>query len=134
MVDGNDVLAVYEVTKEAVARARAGSGPTMIECKTMRMLGHAVHDNANYVPDELLAEWKQKDPILCYERKLTDQGILTPEKKQAIETRVSDELEEAQALAEQSPLPDPCDLERGVYHEPECYWTHSLTGLPGSKQ
>ncbi len=125
VVDGNDVLAVYEVTKAAVDRARAGGGPTLIECKTMRMLGHAAHDNADYVPAELLAEWEKKDPILCYEKALTDRGILTDASRQEIEARVRDVLEDAQSFAEQSPLPDPDDLEKGVYHEVRCYWDQS---------
>ncbi len=126
VVDGNDVLAVYEVTREAVERARAGAGPTLIECKTMRMLGHAAHDNAEYVPKELLAEWEKKDPILRYEQQLMQQGILTADKKQAIEARVQDVLEDAQSFAEQSPLPDPQDLEKGVYHAPGCYWEQAV--------
>src|SRR5450756_1332080 len=65
-VDGNGVEAVYAVVGEAVERARAGGGPTLVEAKTMRMLGHAIHDGAEYVPPELLAEWEVRDPVLCY--------------------------------------------------------------------
>jgi TPP-dependent pyruvate/acetoin dehydrogenase alpha subunit len=122
VVDGNDVLAVYEVTRDAVERARSGEGPTLIECKTMRMEGHAAHDDARYVPEELLAEWEGKDPILGYERILRDQGLLTPEVQGEIEGRVTADLEDAQEFALRSPLPDPADLEKGVYHEPGCYW------------
>ncbi len=122
VVDGNDVLAVYEVTCEAVERARQGDGPTLIECKTMRMLGHAAHDDAKYVPNELLAEWEKKDPILRYEGVLRDQGLLTPEVQERIEARVMADLEDAQAFATDSALPDPGDLEKGVYHEADCYW------------
>mgnify|MGYP001823713694 CR=1 FL=1 len=63
MVDGNDVAAVYAVAKAAVDRARAGHGPTLIEAKTMRMLGHAIHDGAEYVPQTLLDEWEAKDSL-----------------------------------------------------------------------
>jgi len=122
VADGNDVLAVYEVTREAVERARRGDGPTLIECKTMRMLGHAAHDDARYVPSEQLAEWEKKDPIQGYEGVLRDQGLLTPEVQRGIEARVRDDLEDAQTFAVDSPLPDPGDLEIGVYHEPGCYW------------
>ena len=122
IVDGNDVLAVYEAAREAVERARRGEGPTLIECKTMRMRGHAAHDNAEYVPRELLEEWERKDPIQRYEQRLQERGILTPELQQQIQARVAAEVEDAQAFAEQSPLPDPADLEKGVYHEPECFW------------
>lgn len=122
VVDGNDVLAVYEVTRQAVERARRGDGPTLIECKTMRMKGHAAHDDARYVPDELLEEWEKKDPIRRYEEVLRDQGLLRPEVQRALEERVTADLEDAQAFALESPLPDPDDLEKGVYHESECYW------------
>ena len=122
VVDGNDVLAVYEATKAAVERARAGEGPSMIECKTLRMLGHAVHDNAEYVPDELLSEWEKRDPVVCFETELSRQGILSDQGKSEVEARVSDVLEDAQSFAEQSPHPDPADLEKGLYHEPACFW------------
>jgi pyruvate dehydrogenase E1 component alpha subunit len=122
VVDGNDVLGVYEVTREAVERARRDDGPTLIECKTMRMRGHAHHDDARYVPAELLEEWEKKDPIRRYAQVIKERGLLTPEIQRQIEERVTDELEDAQAFAEQSPLPDPGDLEQGVYHEPGGYW------------
>ena len=126
VVDGNDLLAVYEVTREAVERARRGDGPTLIECKTMRMLGHAAHDDARYVPRELLDEWEKKDPIHRYEKVLEDQDLLTPEVREQIEARVTADLEDAQTFATQSPMPDPNDLEKGVYHELECYWDQDL--------
>lgn len=122
VVDGNDVLAVYKVTLEAVERARRGDGPTLIECKTMRMRGHAHHDDARYMPRELLEEWERRDPIPRYEQVLQEQGILTREVQQHVDERVVADLEDAQAFAEESPLPDPSDLEKGVYHEPRCYW------------
>jgi pyruvate dehydrogenase E1 component alpha subunit len=126
IVDGNDVLGVYEVVREAVERARRDDGPTLIECKTMRMRGHAHHDDARYVPAELLEEWEKKDPIRRYEKVLQDRGLLTLEVQRQIEERVAEEVEQAQAFAEQSPLPDPGDLERGVYHEPGGYWDQDI--------
>jgi TPP-dependent pyruvate/acetoin dehydrogenase alpha subunit len=66
IVDGNDVVAVYDVARRAVDRARSGGGPTLIEAKSFRMLGHAQHDDQRYVPKELLEEWRKKDPIDCY--------------------------------------------------------------------
>jgi TPP-dependent pyruvate/acetoin dehydrogenase alpha subunit len=128
VVDGNDVLAVYGVTREAVERARQGKGPTFIECKTMRMRGHAHHDDARYVSSELLEEWEKKDPILRYEQALTQRGLFTDVVRQRIEERVMANLEDAQAFAEGSPLPDPSDLEKGVYHEAECYWDQAREG------
>lgn len=125
VVDGNDVLAVYEAARAAVERARRGQGPTLVECKTMRMRGHAAHDNAEYVPPGLLEEWELKDPIRRYEQALQERGILTPEAQQEIDQRVMADVEEAQSFAEHSPLPEPADLEKGVYHEVGCYWDQS---------
>ena len=92
----------------------------------MRMKGHAAHDDARYVSDELLEEWEKKDPIQRYAEVLRDQGLLRPEIQRAIEERVTADVEDAQAFALESPLPDPDDLERGVYHEPGCYWDQEL--------
>src|SRR4029453_1838400 len=77
-VDGNDVLAVYEVTRQAIARARAGEGPTLIEADTMRMRGHAEHDDMKYVPREQVEAWAQKDPIARFERHLLGTGAGGP--------------------------------------------------------
>jgi TPP-dependent pyruvate/acetoin dehydrogenase alpha subunit len=129
VVDGNDVLEVYSVTREAVECARRGDGPTLIECKTLRMRGHAHHDDARYMPRELLDEWEEKDPILLYEQVLRERGLLTPEVGVQIEERVMADLEGAQAFAEESPLPDPDELEMGVYHDPGCYWDRDTQEL-----
>lgn len=75
-IDGTDVVAVYEATKEAVDRARRGEGPTLIESVTMRMRGHAEHDNQHYVPKEQLAEWANRDPVETYLRWLRAGGWL----------------------------------------------------------
>jgi TPP-dependent pyruvate/acetoin dehydrogenase alpha subunit len=105
-VDGNDVLAMYEVTKEAVDRARAGEGPTLIEAITMRMRGHAVHDDAKYVPDELFAEWRKKDPIDTWGARLRKAGILDDALEETIRAEVKTEIEEAVEDAMAQPLPD----------------------------
>jgi TPP-dependent pyruvate/acetoin dehydrogenase alpha subunit len=114
-VDGNDVLAVYEVTRRAVERARGGQGPTLIEADTMRMRGHAEHDDMKYVPKELLEAWTLKDPIARYETFLSQRGFASPsEQKQvadAIEVSLADDL----AFAEASPFPDPGAAMDGVY-------------------
>lgn len=115
IVDGNDVEAVYGVTKEAVERARAGGGPTLIEAKTMRMLGHAIHDGAEYVPRELLAAWEAKDPIRRYEERLLAEGIADREELDEIGRRCEIEIEDAIAFAEASPWPDPATVADGVY-------------------
>ena len=69
-VDGNDVEAVFEAARVAADRARAGEGPTLIECHTMRMHGHGAHDDMSYVPKELLEEWARRDPIDRYAQRL----------------------------------------------------------------
>ncbi len=117
VVDGNDVLAVYEVSRRAIDRARDGLGPTLIECKTFRMTGHSAHDDAGYVPEELFREWEQKDPITRYQRYLIDDDILTVEEIEAMKADVIREIDEAVDWAEKSPFPDPGDCLTGVYCE-----------------
>ena len=75
IVDGNDVLAVYEATQRAVAHARAGLGPYLLECKTFRMTGHSAHDAAHYVPKGLFEEWGKLDPIVRLEKRMLERGL-----------------------------------------------------------
>ena len=117
IVDGNDVEAVYAVVKEAIERARAGGGPSLVETKTMRMLGHAIHDGAEYVPRELLAEWEAKDPVVVYARKLVESGVTDQDELDEIDHRAAAEIEDAIDYAEASPFPDPATVEEGVYAE-----------------
>jgi pyruvate dehydrogenase E1 component alpha subunit len=119
VVDGNDLPAVYEAAREAVERARAGGGPTLIECKTMRMRGHAIHDNMAYVPRELLEEWSRRDPLARLEALLREQGLLDDQGLAELVARIDAEIDDALAFAEQSPYPDPATLEVGVYAENE---------------
>lgn len=116
-VDGNDVLAVYEATKRAVERARAGGGPTLVEAKTFRMKGHAEHDDAGYVPKHLFEEWKEKDPIARFERHLLGQGLATDEDLKAIVARIDEELNREVDSALASPMPPPERAFEGVYEE-----------------
>jgi TPP-dependent pyruvate/acetoin dehydrogenase alpha subunit len=121
IVDGNDVLAVYATTKDAVETARAGRGPVLIEAKTMRMKGHAQHDPAEYVPKEMFEYWKTRDPILLYEKYLTENKIWDARTKSEIDARIERELDEEQKFAEDSPLP-PAELaEQGVYCQDGCH-------------
>ena len=115
IVDGNDVLAVYQAAQEAVARARRGEGPSLMECKTMRIRGHSEHDDASYVPRELLEEWRAKDPIHRFGARLREWGALTPETEAQVGKRIAEELEAAVAWAEASPFPDAKEVELGVY-------------------
>ncbi len=113
-VDGNDVDAVYGAVAQAVARAREGGGPSLIEAKTMRMLGHAIHDGAEYVPAELLDEWELRDPIRRYAGRLLESGVEKAEIA-AVDARVVAEIDAAVAAAEAAPLPDPSEVEADVY-------------------
>ena len=114
-VDGNDVLAVYDATQKAISRARKGEGPTFLECKTFRMTGHSAHDGAEYVPRELLEEWKKKDPIDRFEKYLREQKLLSQKDIAELHAKVMTEVEDAVDRAEQSPFPDPAELLEGVY-------------------
>jgi TPP-dependent pyruvate/acetoin dehydrogenase alpha subunit len=114
-VDGNDILAVYEVTREALARARRGQGPTLIEADTMRMRGHAEHDDMKYVPPQMLEEWRRKDPLLRYETHLLDQEIASKEELRAAVAAIETSLEGDLAFAEASPFPEPDSALSGVY-------------------
>jgi pyruvate dehydrogenase E1 component alpha subunit/2-oxoisovalerate dehydrogenase E1 component alpha subunit len=114
-VDGNDVRAVYEVTRRAIDRARGGAGPTLIEADTMRMRGHAEHDDMKYVPAAMLQEWAARDPIDRYERWLVGTGQARPEELQAIVAALDASLQEDLAAAEASPFPDPASGLSGVY-------------------
>jgi pyruvate dehydrogenase E1 component alpha subunit/2-oxoisovalerate dehydrogenase E1 component alpha subunit len=115
IVDGNDVTAVYQTTKDAVERCRAGEGPVIIEAKTHRMRGHAQHDPAEYVPKEMKAFWEKRDPIERYEKQLMTEGLLDAKSKAAMEARIEKELDEEREFAENSPLPPPELAEEGVY-------------------
>lgn len=115
VVDGNDVETVYAVVKEAVERARCGDGPTLIEAKTMRMRGHAIHDGAEYVPAELLAEWEARDPVAQFEDRLRRAGVADAAELDEIRQRAAVEVEDAIQYAEASPLPDPSTVADGVY-------------------
>ena len=115
VVAGNDFFAVYEATVAAVARARAGGGPALIECKTMRMRGHAIHDNMAYVPRALLEEWSKRDPVVRFEAALRERDLLDDAQLAEIQARVAADIDDAQRFAEDSPYPDPATLEVGVY-------------------
>jgi pyruvate dehydrogenase E1 component alpha subunit len=114
-VDGTDVLAVYRAARDAVARARRGEGPTLLECKTMRMRGHSEHDDASYVPRELLEAWRGKDPIQRLEARLRQAKILDDEGQTRMNKRLTEEIDAAVAWAEASPFPEGKDVEQGVY-------------------
>jgi pyruvate dehydrogenase E1 component alpha subunit len=109
VVDGNDVVAVYEVTKEAVERARAGEGPTLVECKTYRWRTHFEGEPDTYRPPEEVAAWRAREPIAPYRKMLIDQKIFKQQDMDLIDQAVIDELDQAVEFARNSPLPQPED-------------------------
>ena len=115
IVDGNDVLAVYQATQKAVERARKGEGPTLIECKTYRHKGHSRVDPAKYRPKEEVEEWLAKDPIKHFKEKLLQTNTLTESEIQQIEKQVLAEIEEAVKFAMESPYPDSEEALEDVY-------------------
>jgi TPP-dependent pyruvate/acetoin dehydrogenase alpha subunit len=119
VVDGTDVLAVYREAKRAVDRARDGGGPTLIECLTLRMEGHAVHDDASYVPKDMFEEWAARDPVERFRTFLRENVEFTDEEEDEISADVKKLMNEAMRRAEESPLPEPDTLLDGVYASPE---------------
>ncbi|MEM2994773.1 MAG: pyruvate dehydrogenase (acetyl-transferring) E1 component subunit alpha [Candidatus Bathyarchaeia archaeon] len=115
VVDGNDVLAVYDATQKAVENARNGLGPTLIECKTYRHKGHSRVDPAKYRPKEEVEQWLAKDPIKRFREKLLQTNVLTEVEVQQIEREVSAEVEEAVKFAMESPYPNPEEALEDVY-------------------
>ncbi len=114
-VDGNDVFAVFEAASRAVARAREGFGPSLIEAVTYRMKGHAEHDGQAYVPQEDLAEWGLRDPLALCSRSLLEQGDATPQTLQDVDAAVETQVDADLAEAEAAPMPAPREALRGVY-------------------
>jgi pyruvate dehydrogenase E1 component alpha subunit/2-oxoisovalerate dehydrogenase E1 component alpha subunit len=115
IVDGNDVLAVYAATRRAVERARAGGGPSLIESKTFRMKGHAEHDDAGYVPPELVEHWRTRDPIERFERHLLGGKLAGEDELRRIAEAVDAELVAEMDFALASPMPPPERALEGVY-------------------
>jgi TPP-dependent pyruvate/acetoin dehydrogenase alpha subunit len=117
--DGNDVLAVHEVTKQAVDRARRGEGVTLIELITYRRKGHAEHDNQSYVPAGEIDWWeKHNDPVDRYVARLTGEFRFGQTELDAIDARVTGEIDRATDEAEASPMPEPADALTGIYADP----------------
>jgi len=115
VVDGNDVMAVYEAALEGINRARKGEGPCLIECKTYRLRGHFEGDPCAYRNDDELNEWKDKDPLPRFESKLLEMDVLTPDKVSDIRSSIENALAEAVKYAEQSPFPEVDEITEDVY-------------------
>jgi pyruvate dehydrogenase E1 component alpha subunit len=114
-INGNDVLAVYQSTLGAIARARAGEGPTLIECKTYRWHGHSEHDKAFYRSDEELAMWKSRDPIPTFTTYLRARHVLDDAKVKDVEDRVASTIDDAVEYAMNGAEPDPKDAVTDLY-------------------
>ncbi len=122
-VDGMDVLAVYEAAQTAVERARRGQGPTLLECKTYRFLGHSgpyVIEAAQVKPYrtmEEVNEWKKRDPTPALRSRLVAHSVLTEEKAEELSNKIRQEIEDTVQFAEQSPDPLPEEAEQEVFVE-----------------
>lgn len=114
-VDGLDVFAVYEAAGEAIARARRGEGPSLIECKTYRYFGHFEGDTITYRTKEEVASYRSRDPIIALRRSMQDRGIVTAEELDTIDNRVAERIEAAWQFAQKTPLPAPEEALTDVY-------------------
>ena len=115
-VDGMDVFTVYDAAEQAIARARAGEGPTLLECLTYRYYGHTVFDNPlSYRTKEEEEHWRGRDPIKQFRNTVLPQGDITAEELDQIDQEAVDMMEEAIKFADESPLPEAIDLYDDVY-------------------
>lgn len=114
-VDGNDAVAVYEAVEKAVARARKGEGPTLMECLTYRWRGHMEGDPQFYKPKEEVDEWLEKDPLPRYRKYLADTGVMTTEEIKGVEQEMVEEMEKALKFAKDSPFPAPEETLEDVF-------------------
>lgn len=117
VVDGNDMLAVHEAAGEAIARARRGEGPTLLECKTYRQCGHSRSDARGYRSKEEEQEWLEKDPIPRFREHLVGELGKDQAEFEAIDDRVEKEIDKAIAFAEASPEPEPAETYTDVFKE-----------------
>ena len=114
-IDGTDVLAVLREARRAVEKARMGGGPTLLELVTLRLEGHAIHDDAGYVPRELFEQYATRDPVERYRAWLELNDVAGDGELARIEAEIADEVERAVERAETSPWPDADTLLDGVY-------------------
>jgi len=121
MIDGTDVLAVYEAASRAVERARGGGGPTLIGVDVMRMKGHAEHDDQRYVPRALLDEWRERDPLARYRGWLQAEGVASAPELDDIDSMTHGYADQESQLGDASPMPDPADVGRGVWAGDELF-------------
>jgi pyruvate dehydrogenase E1 component alpha subunit/2-oxoisovalerate dehydrogenase E1 component alpha subunit len=113
--DGNDVFAVLDMTRKAVEHARSGKGAALLEVLTYRRLGHAEHDAQHYVPAGEVASWEARDPIDRFVQRVLHDGWLEQSDLDAVDARVAQQVDEARAAAEASPLPEAATALADVY-------------------
>jgi acetoin:2,6-dichlorophenolindophenol oxidoreductase subunit alpha len=118
VVDGNDLFAVREAALEAAARARAGDGPTLLECKTYRWRGHYIGDPEQYRDKSEVAQWRERCPIRRLQAELLSRGVIRQEEIAEISQRIDREVEAAVQFAEESPLPDPDEALNDLFANP----------------
>jgi pyruvate dehydrogenase E1 component alpha subunit len=117
IIDGNDVIAVYEAVGAARDRALKGAGPTLIEAKTYRYRGHYEGDPMVYRPKEELEEWQSRDAITTYYKRLLDGGFATENELAELDQKVQSRLDEAVQFASETPVPEPHETLLGVYED-----------------
>jgi len=118
-VDGNDVLEIYHAAGEAIARARAGQGPTLLECRTYRTRAHAEGmRDAGYRTLEEIDSWKKRDPIASWKQRVLEAGLAEEAELDAIEREAKELAEDAIEFAKNSPYPDPATVMNHIYHQP----------------
>ncbi len=118
MVDGNDVVAIYEAAEAAVAKARSGGGASLIECRTYRTRVHAEGmGESGYRSQEEIDRWKARDPIAAFARRVVEAGDLTDADLQAVDDQITAEIQDAVAFATDSPWPDPATVADHIYGE-----------------
>jgi TPP-dependent pyruvate/acetoin dehydrogenase alpha subunit len=125
--DGNDVLAVLQMTRRAVEHARAGNGAALLEVMTYRRKGHAEHDSQHYVPPGEIAHWEARDPIDRFVKRGVDEGWFDDGDLEEVDQRIAGEVDEARAAAEASPFPPAEEALAQVYGDsmPRAPWTRA---------
>ena len=114
-IDGTDLFAVFEAAGEAIARARRGEGPTLMECKAFRYYGHFQGDNLSYFTEEERARNRARDPIDTFKKRVLDRGLLAEDAIAEIDSRAKKAIDEAVQFAEAAPYPSVDELLTDVY-------------------
>ncbi|MEE2904568.1 MAG: thiamine pyrophosphate-dependent dehydrogenase E1 component subunit alpha [Myxococcota bacterium] len=122
-IDGTDAFVVYRAAQKALERGRNGEGPTLLECKTMRLRGHSEHDDFKYVPPDLLEQWKNWDPVLRIRNYVLDNSILTEDDLETLKLEIDSEIESAISLAESEPSPEGNEAGQDVFRHWKSEWT-----------